>query len=166
MFDEGAGDDFAVGDEQLFEGGGILEGASVRQFAGGLDLGVGADSGRDLLLGTPLADGVIVIPGEAERIDLRVAGRAVRVRGVGGQLVAQGGLGALRRRGFDRRHVGGRGRGRLAEDGFAQPDAAMDRTVAGAVRGESEHGAHGEQSAAMVFGLERDALEAFGLRFR
>ena len=88
MFDEGAGDDVAVGDQQLLEGVGILEGASVRQFAGGLDLGVGADSGRDLLLRTPLTDGVVVIPGEAERIDLRVAGRAVRVRGVGGQLIA------------------------------------------------------------------------------
>ena len=42
----------------------------------------------------------------------------------------------------------------------------MDRTVAGAVRGESKHGAHGEQPAAMVLGLEGDALEAFGLRFR
>ena len=165
VFDEGLGDGVAVGDEQLLERHRVLEGAAVGHFAGGDDRRVGAEAGRDFLLGAPLADGVVVIPCEAERVDLGVAGGAVGVLGVSGQLVAQGGLGALRSRGFDRRHVGGRGRGRLAEDRLAEPDAAVDRTVAGAIGGQAEHGAHSEEAAAVVLGLERDALEAFGLRF-
>ena len=131
-----------------------------------MDRRVGTDAGGHFLLRAPLADGIVVIPGEAERIDFGVAGGAVRVRGVRGQLVPQRSLGALRRRGLDCRHVGGRGRGRLAEDGFAQPDAAVDRAVAGSVGGQAKDRAHGEQAAAMIFGLERDTLEAFRLRLR
>ena len=72
----------------------------------------------------------------------------------------------MRGRGLDRRHVGGRGRGRLTEDRLAEPDAAVDRAMAGAVGGQSQEGAHRQQASAMVLRLERDTLEAGRLRFR
>ena len=166
VFDEGLGDGVPVGEEQLLEAGGVLESTAVRQFARRIDGRICAGPGRDFLDAAPLTDGVVVIPGEAEGVDLGVAGGAVRVLGVGRQLVAQGGLRALRGRGFDRGHVGGRGRGRLAEDGLTEPDAAVDRAMAGAVGGQSQEGAHRQQASAMVLRLERDTLEAGRLRFR
>ncbi len=162
VFDEGLGDRVTVGEKQLLEAGRVLEGTAVGQFSGGDDRRVRAAAGRDFLDGPPLADGVVVIPGEAQGVDLRVAGRAVRIRRMRRQFVAQGSLGTLRRGRFDGRHVGGRRRGRLAEDRLAQPHPAVDRAVARTVRAESEHGTHGQQAAAVVGGLERDPLEAFG----
>ena len=88
MFDEGLRDGVSVGEEQLFEAEGVLESTAVRQFARRIDRRVGAEAGRDFLDVTPLTDGVVVIPGEAERVDFGVAGRAVRVLGVCRQLIA------------------------------------------------------------------------------
>ena len=39
----------------------------------------------------------------------------------------------------------------------------MNRAMAGAVGGQAQDGAHREQPAAMIFGLERDTLKAVGL---
>ena len=164
VFDEGLGYGVTVGEEQLFESAGVFEGAAVGEFARRVDLRVGAEAGRDFLDVAPLADGVVVVPDEAQGVDLGVAGGAVRVLGVRLKLIAQGQLGALRRRGLDRRHVSGRGRGSLAEDRLAEPDAAVDRAMAGAVGGQAEDRAHRQQAAAMIAGLERDALEAGRLR--
>ena len=165
VFDEGLGNGVPVGKEQLFEAGGVLEGTTVRQFARRVDGRVCAGPCRDFLDAAPLTDGVVVIPGEAEGVDLVVAGGAVRVLGVRRQLVAQGGLRALRGRGLDRRHIGGRGRGRLAEDGLTEPDSAVDRAMAGAVGGQAQDRAHRQQAAATILRLERDALEPGRLRF-
>ena len=153
----------AVGNQQLFEGVGILEGTTIGHRASRIDGWVSTEACRDLLDGTPLADGVIVIPGKAQGVDLGVAGGAIRILGVNRKFVAQGGLGVLGRAGFNRRDIRwGRG-GRLAQDCVAQPDAAVNWAVTGAVRGEAEDGAHGEQAAPMVFRFERDALETFRL---
>ena len=156
----------AVLEQQPFELDGILERTAVGHHAGGIDHGVLADALRDLLAGAPLADGVVVVPGESQRVDLRVAGGAVRVVAVRFDLLAKRGLGAFRRVGFDGAHVRRWRRGRLAENRFADPDAAVNRAMAGAVRGQPEHRAHRQQTAAMILGLERDALEAVGLRLR
>ena len=56
--------------------------------------------------------------------------------------------------------LAGGGGGVLPRIDLAEPDAAMHGAMARSVRGETKHRAHGEQTAAMIFGLERDALEA------
>ena len=105
MFDKSPGDLVAVFEQSLFELGGILEGTPIGHQTSGIDQWVLANSRRDLLAGAPLADSIVVVPGESQRIDLRMAGGAVRVVAVRLDLFAQGGLGVLRRVGFDGGHV-------------------------------------------------------------
>ena len=85
---------------------------------------------------------------------------AVGVVLVRGQLHAQRGLGLRCGRGLDGLDVGGRRRRRLADDGFQHPLAAMHRAMPRAIGGEAENGRLREQSAAMIFRPQRDALEA------
>ena len=165
MLDEGAMESGGILQDQLLELIGILEPAPTGHRPGGIHHGILALSRGHALLGAPLTDGVVVFPGEAQRIDAAVAGGAVRIRGVDFQSLTDRHLVAFRRHRFDGIDVCRRWRRRFVEDGLAEPDTAMDGAVAGAVGGQAEHRAHGEQAAALVLGLERDALEAVRLRF-
>ena len=166
MLDEGAGKFVAVFEETLFELGGILEGTAIGHFSASIDHRVIADASYDLLMRAPLADGVVVVPGEAERIEVRVAGGAVRVVAMSFDFLAQGRFGALRRRGLDGRDVGWRRWWCFAENDLAEPHAAMHGAMAGAVGRESEHRAHCQQAATAIFELQRDTLKAASLGFR
>ena len=88
-----------------------------------------------------------------------MACRAVWVGRVCLELHADGGLGRIGRRGFERFDVRRRRRRRLAEDGFGQPHTAMHRAMPHAVGSERQHRGVGEQPAAPVFRPEGDALE-------
>ena len=132
----------------------------VREFAGSGYLWVVTDSVGDFF-GSPASDGVVVFEGEAEGIDFGVAGCAVGVVDVGFEFFAKGGfwaggiggdgvdIGRWRRRGF-------------SEDGFAEPDATVDRAMADSIAGEGEDGGVREDAAAMCFGWQSDLNQIGG----
>ena len=82
----------------FFKSGGVGELAAVGQFAARVELRVCAGAVAHGLLGAPAADGVVVVEGQAERIDLAMAGGAVGVVAMRLQLCPQRGFGLVRRR--------------------------------------------------------------------
>jgi len=57
----------------------VLEGAAVGELAAGVERRVGCGAVFDRLHGAPAAGGVVVVEGDAEGVDLVVAGGAVWV---------------------------------------------------------------------------------------
>ena len=93
-----------------------------------------------------------------------MAGRAVGVLGVRLNALPDGDLVAGGWHGLDGIDIGRWRRRGFVEDGFANPNTAMHRAMASAVRSEAEHGAHRQQPTPMILGLERHTLETTGLR--
>ncbi len=79
VFDEGSRDLVAVFEQQSFELDGILERTAVGHHAGGIDQRILTDARGNLLAGAPLADGIVLVQGQSQRIDVAVAGGTVRV---------------------------------------------------------------------------------------
>ena len=129
VLDEGAGEFVAVFEEALFEFVGVFEGATVGHGTGGIDQRIFTDARRDFLTSAPLADGIVVVPCEAQRVDLGMAGSAVGIFAVGFELIPESGLGALRRWWLDGGHIRRRWGRWLAEHDLAEPHTAMHRTV-------------------------------------
>ena len=88
VFDEGLRDSIPVSEEQLFEAEGVFEDPTIGHRSRRVDGRISAEASRNFLDAAPLTDGIVVIPSEAEGIDLGVAGGAIGVLGVGGQFVA------------------------------------------------------------------------------
>ena len=77
------------------------------------------------VLGAPLADGVEVLQSEADRIDLAVAARALRLLLVGEKALAR--REDLARETSDLGDVGRRGRRRIVKELAQDPGASLDR---------------------------------------
>ncbi len=88
LFDKRFGKSIRFAGQQLFELLGPVEAAAVDQLAGGVHRRIGSLAGRHLLFGAPATDRVVIVEGEAERIDLLMARSADRVRRVRFQLHA------------------------------------------------------------------------------
>ncbi|MEZ4470347.1 MAG: hypothetical protein R3F60_06015 [bacterium] len=109
---------------------------------------------------SPAAHGVVVLEGEAHRIDELVAALAGRPGGVLGEALAGGQVRIGVRR--DDRHVGRRRRQRVAEDVLAHEDPAPHG------RGDARLGRHGHQGAlgqdaGPLAGVELDAPQVGAL---
>ena len=144
VLDEGLDELVAIRHQQLLEFFGVGERAAVQHFATGIDGRIVASSMLDELMGSPLTNGVELIERQAERIDAAMAGGAVRVLGVGLQFLPNRcprTVGRIRFDGVDVRWRRWRG---LAENGFADPDPAVDRTMPSAVGSEAEYRSGGQ----------------------
>ncbi len=163
MGDEGAGEAGVVGGEAGGQLAGSVERPSVAEFAGGVDLRAKLvfDAPRHLpflrrdvalaigaIAGAEAADRVERLEREAGRIDLGVAGRAVGVGAMLGQLLADcGGTTGVR---VDRGNAGRRRRRRIVEEAIGDPDAAFDGRGGRAVGSELMNGRLAEESATQV----------------
>jgi len=136
------------------------EGASVGQGAAGIVGWIFADSLVDPLVGAPGPDGIELVKGQAERIDPAVTSGAVYVPGVRLDFLANCRLGAVRWIRLDWLDIRRWWRWRFSENCLADPNSAVDRAMAGAVRGQREDGPHCQQTTAMVLGAECHALKA------
>ena len=163
MRDEGAGEAGVVGGEAGGKLARSVEGASVAEFAGGVDLRAELvfDAPWDLpflrgdvalairtITGAEATDRVERLEREAGRINLGVAGRAVGVGAMLGELLAdRGGTAGVR---VDRGDAGRRrGRG-IVEEAVGDPDAAFDGRGGRAVGGELMDRRLAEESATQV----------------
>src|SRR5262249_18636429 len=106
---------------------------------------------------SPVADGVVVLQPEAERVHPVVARGAFGARPVAFQLFAQGGDGADGGL-VQQRNVGGRRRRWRSQDIFQHVLAAQHRRRARGIAGYSEHTGLAEYTAALI-GAEFDAPE-------
>ena len=79
MLDEGASQWVAVVEQQSFKIARILKRTPIGHRAGGIDQRILANSCCDVLSCPPSTDGVVVVPGESQWVDLGMAGRTVRV---------------------------------------------------------------------------------------
>ena len=105
----------------------------------------------------PAADDVEALQGEARRIDLGVAARALGPLPVLGQLLAdRRGAADVRLDGRDVR--GGLGR-RRAQDAVQHPGPAQDRRRRGAVGRHLQHAGHRQHAAAVAVRRQRDLAE-------
>ena len=135
-------------DSAHFGGGG--KAVSVGQDAGGID-------GKFAVHGAPLADAVVVLQAEAERVHLVMAGGAHGVGAVLLHLLAQGGGGADGGL-VERRNVGRRRRRRAAQNVVEDVLSADDDRGTRGVAGDGEHAGVAEDAAALGGG-ELDAAE-------
>ena len=165
VLDEGFEKAVTVLDEQVLELAGIAECSSVRHLTAWVDRRVGPRALFYALVGAPLADGIKLVEGQAEGVDVFVTGSAVRVMGVSFQLLSNGRLGAVRRVRFDRVDVGGRWRRGFAEDGLADPDSTVHGAMSRAIGSKPKDRPRGEKSATVVFGAEGNPLKASLVRF-
>ena len=166
MLDEGSGDVAAVFDEHRFEFDRVLKRAAVGHLPGRIHQRIFADARWHQFACAPLANGVVFVERQSQRIDVAMACSTTGIFGVCFDSLADRDLVSRRRNRFDRIDVGRRRRRGLVEDRFADPHAPMHRSMPSPIRRQSEHRAHRQQSASMIFRLESDALKAARRRFR
>ena len=83
-------------------------GAAIGEFANGIHRRIGSLPAGHVLFRTPLANGVEIVEGKAEWINLGMTGGAGGVSGMGLELLANGGLGPVSWRWFQWLDVGRR----------------------------------------------------------
>ena len=177
LFGDAAGELFRVGEDELLELIHVLEGAAIghgETRVHGAALGVEADVGagyvHDLVLGAvrdgavngaPAAGDVVVLQGEAGRVELGMA------TGAGGLVAVLVELLADRRGSADVRldggHVFRRRIGRGAEDAVEHVSAAHHGRGAGAVGGDFQDRALRDEAAAPGVGGEADLADPAAL---
>ena len=161
MFDKGGEKQVTVGQQQLFEVAGVGERPTVGQDAGSVNQRIAARAVFDPFTGSHLPDRIKLLEGQAEWVDRAMAGSAVRILRVGGDLLTNRRLHRVGRIRGDRIDVGRRGWGCSAKDGFTQPHAPMHRPLPRTIGGEAEHGGGGEDATARTPSRKRDAGEGW-----
>ncbi len=153
---EAAGEWLGLLRVDLLPGGQVGEGRAVGRAAGGIDLRAFAVLAVAF---APDADGIVVFESEAGRVDGLMAARAAFVVAMLLELIADA------RRAANVRFDGGNARwwrlDVIAEDALINKDTAHHGRGAGAVGGDFEDRALGDEAAALCFGLEGDFLQTF-----